>query len=670
MVLLLLVSACDKQNPLPAAPRANLLPVQLQIAGETWTDPYVYLSDPALPETRAYLEAETEFFASTTQGWQAEIERISAELNRDLPTERFRPPIRSGHYLLTSEISRGKQYPTFSRTHLETGRTDVILDANVRAADNDYYDLGGFAMQGDLLAITEDRSADGLYDLYVIDLTNGEAVRLARKVNASLGWHAGKVVFVSGNKVMMARHSGDQSVLYEEADPAFGLSVHSDGDKALLIRSESHDATELRRIDASGQMSLIAARQNGHRYRVKTYGNRMMVVSNLNQADFGLALAEMGDDIAQWQFVDLQDGYRIHDFEPSDRGVFLHGKDGLKHHISFLSFVDRSVASLLSADAGEQLSFHTLDESGGLRFWRRGLLTPDTYWRVSPGQPPELLREQQPSGDYDAGLHRLEQFTVTARDETEVPVTLLYREGKPLTDRPMIIQAYGAYGLEQDLRFDPSRLPLLRRGFILAWAHVRGGGELGAMWHRAGRGLNKRHSFHDYQDVALRLPELGYGAPERLAGRFSSAGGAIGGFVINDSPDLLKVVTLRSPFVDIVTTLLDESQPLTVSDRLEWGDPRESRQLRYQLGYSPYQKVARQIETDVLILAGRNDRLVRVHEPLKWLAKLRTANAGDALLLIDIQQNSGHLGATDQHARRRQTALELAFIFTRLGVRI
>ncbi len=672
-VLLFLLSGCDSER-VGDHPVAKRQPVLMQQGGRQWQDPYAYLSEVSEPATRSYVDAEREYLRTNTEAWSSSIAVVTAELNRDLPVERHSPAVISGQYEWRALTTKGGQYPVYTRRHLQSGETEVILDLNERALASDYYRLGGFATSPDntRVAFTEDRTATGLFSLHVKNLVTGRVETVAEKAGPTLGWRDDRIVYLSGNQVFEMIPGEEAQILYEEADPAHALSIRSGGpDNTLQLISESHTTTDVRRIDTQGALQMVAERMAGHRYRVKFIQDRMVILSNLNHPDFEIALAAPGDPPADWHFISPGLNQRVVDFEPVHDGVYLHIREGMNHGISYLPFSSQTIRRLFTATTTEQLSFHTPGEDGSLRFWRYTPREPDSYWQVHPDVSAASRLYQVPvPPNYDAEKYRVERLGINARDGQKIPVTILYREGTSIAGRPVLMSAYGAYGLEQDLSFDPARLPLLRRGFILVWVHVRGGGELGARWREAGTAQNKKRSMTDFQDVARQLSGLGYGDANRMAARFASAGGVIGGYVINDSPNLLSVITMRAPFVDIVATLLDDSQPLTASDRLEWGDPRDVSFLDYQMSYSPYHQVSEQGGPDMLILVGASDRRVGMHESLKWLARLRYRRNDDALMLIDIQQNSGHLGATDQYLRRQQAALELVFIFNRLGVRI
>ena len=661
--MVLLLSGCSKPsvNNEPVAERAN------------GNDPYGYLSDRTNPQTDTYIRAEQKYFEAATQAWQSDIALLAREVNRDLPVTRQNPPVISDGSEFSARIDKGTQYPVYHRRIIETGEMQVLLDVNERAKNSQYYRLGGFSLSpdGQEIAFTEDVRGSGLYALYVRELANGDVRKLAEGVEASLGWLGKRIVYIADAKVQMLSPGGESQLVFQEADPAFALSIASAGDDGtLLITAESHSTTEVMRLLQTGDLQTIAERKEGHRYRIRVSNEKLLILSNLNHPDFGFALADPGDPIERWWFVDTPSIERITDFEPVASGVYLHTRDGLRHGIFFLSLEDLRVRRIYDADVGEQIAFHTLGPNGELRFWKRSPLVPDQYVEFSQEEREIVLSVGVTPPGFDQDLYVLEQIEIEARDGTRVPVTITYRQGEPLDQRPMLLTAYGAYGFEQDLRFDPSRLPLLRRGVIVAWVHVRGGGDLGAQWRSAGQEVNKTNTVNDFEDAASALPELGYGMPGKLAGRFASAGGVIAGYIINESPQLLSAVVTRAPFVDVVTTLLDENQLLTASDRLEWGDPRDPDMLALIKSYSPYNNVRKQSGPDLLILAGLNDRSVPIHESLKWLARLRFQHPEEALMLIDIEENSGHLGATDQYLRRQQTALELVFLINRLGIRI
>ena len=672
-LLFLFLWGCEpgEQKPVPEAERQ---PRQFQHAGVDWEDPYAYLADLNDPAARVYLEAEKAYFADTTKPWRSVIASLAHELNLDLPVARNRPAVVLGDYELHYRIARGSQYPVYSRRHRSTGHSETVLDLNERARGSDYYQLGSFVTSPDdrSVAFTEDLTGSGQFTLCVRDIATGKTGRLAERTSASVAWHGNEVVYVADATVKAVSPDGAVRDLYREFDPAFAVSVQPGrpGEFTRII-AESHTTTDVRLIDSGGAVLAVTPRVAGHRYRLRASRDRMTILSNLQRADFSMAYARLGDDVRDWRFVDTGVDVRIVDFEPDEHRLLLHIREGLLHGIAVVDGHGAPLRRLMMAGIGEQLAFHTLTSEGRLRYWRRSLREPDSYWELDPVSRTtrQLFQVPLPT-DYDPEEMRVEQKWIAVRDGQSIPVTLVYRRGGNLSGRPILLTAYGAYGLEQDLRFDSGNLPLLRRQFVLAYVHVRGGGDLGSRWHETGSGLNKMNTFYDLVDVTRALLQQGYGAKNQVVGRFASAGGAIGGYLVNEEADLFSLITVRSPFVDIVTALLDDAAPLTASDRLEWGHPDDAGTLEYLVRYSPYHRVRAGDHPDLLIRAGEQDGKVGLHESLKWLARLREYDHGDALMLIDIQGNSGHLGASDQYLRRRQSAMELAFILNRLGIGI
>ena len=466
---------------------------------------------------------------------------------------------------------------------------------------------------------------------------------------------------------------GQKTILYRETDPAFSLSVRTARDrKTVMIMSESHRATEIRILSPGGELQLIAPRKEGHRYRLMIGADHMTVLSNYKRAGYAVALIQEGEvDPSEWQFFELNLPGSVVDFERFDKHLLVQVRNRLRDELVLIEPVTGYQQSILSTGAGESFRLMQSDHGAapGFQFRKRSLIEPERRYRVAVSE--KVVREidsDSAPGNYLRDQYRVEEHWLSARDGAEVPVTLVYKEGAALASRPLYLTAYGAYGVSLPIAFDPTRLPLLNRGFVLGIVHVRGGGDLGEAWHFSGRQLNKKNTFNDLVDVANRLVELGIGHPEMLAARGASAGGTVIGVVANEAPALFKVLVADVPFVDVITTLLDPTLPLTESDILEWGNPDVPADAKYLFEYSPYHQVRAQAYPHLLVQASRNDGRVGTHEALKWIAKIRERTTGSALQLIDIEDHSGHLGASDQYLRRRKQALEYIFVLRGLGL--
>lgn len=677
VVPVLVLWGCSKEQP-RKTPRAVLHPEQYFLQDMSWVDPFSYMLDLDHPDTVQYIADEQQYFVEQTESWDPKLRRMMSELNAQLSVEKKTTPIIAGDFEYHSEISKGNQYPVFYRRHRDmTGDLQVVIDLNELSNGSDYFDLGGFAVSPDenTVAFTEDRTGDGNYTLRLRHLGSGVVTTMARGVEPNPAWNGDAVLAVENETNSVVEYSGEgkKTILYQESDPGFSLSVRTARDKkTVMITAESHRATEIRTLMPGGELQLIAPREDGHRYRLMIDDDHRTVLSNYKRAEYAIALIQEGQvDPGDWQFYELDSPGNVIDFERLDEHVLIQIRNKLRDKLVLLEVTTGYQESVLQAGAGERFRLMRPDRSDApnFQFRKQSLVKPELRYRYSVAEKVAYEVDSNPvPANYDSDQYRIEEKWLSVRDGTEVPVTLIYRDGAPLASRPLYLSAYGAYGVSLPIVFDPTRLPLLNRGFVLGIVHVRGGGDLGDAWHFAGRHLRKENTFNDLIDVANRLVESGIGHPEMLAARGASAGGTAIGVVANEAPGLFKVLVADVPFVDVITTLLDSALPLTQSDILEWGDPAVPADADYLFGFSPYHQVREQAYPHLLIQASRNDGRVGAHEALKWIARIRERATGGALQLIDIEDNSGHLGASDQYLRRRKQALEYTFVLQGLGL--
>ncbi len=640
-------------------------------------DPYAYLTDPGHPETLRYKAQEADYTALQLEAWRSQIAQYRYELNQILPTQRATPPVVINGATYFSEVASGYQYPVFYRQLEGHDTPEVLLDVNQRVGASDAYRLGGFAVSvdGQWLAFTEDRQGADRYILCIRHLQSGRVTTLATDVAEDVVWLGDQVLFVSGRSVRRVSLSGEVSELYRETDATMNIRLHAGSPPQIVL--ESHAQTEVWLIEETGRLNLIAPRKPGHRYRVLVADNSLYILTNYWRATFDLARAPMASTaIDDWQRLQTAEG-QIIDFDRIGNLLVVHERLRLQDRIVLFDVSTGLRETLLEAAVGESFELHSVAEvgeysvancavtaCGELRLWHHSLTQPSEFVRyplAADAGSPVLTRT--------AGSVAVEERWYAVRDDVQVPVTLLYDAAAgPLKARPMLVTAYGAYGVSLPRRYQPAYVPYLSRGFIVAMIHVRGGGELGAAWHQAGTAGQKRKSFDDFIDVTRALVNDGYGHEQALVARGTSAGGTIMGFVTNEAPRLFSALSAHVPFVDVLTSLLDVTARLTPADRLEWGDPTDAGMAAYIKSYSPYEQVRAQPHPNLLIFAAANDQRVPVHEAYKWLANLRESETQDALMLIDIEQNSGHLGVTDQYLLRQQQALEMAFFFNSLGL--
>lgn len=676
LVLLSLLLGCAEEQAV--GPRAVINEKIETRHGSQWADPYHYLRDDTHLDTRDYVSQEADYLGMKTSAWSRRIERLVTELNANLVVETQTYPVRSGAFSLYSEIKRGSQYPVFYRTSLsepELTSPEVILDLNELAGSDSFYSLGGFAIDASdsIVAFTEDRVGDGRHSLKIQTINSGViSDPIAIGVGASIAWLGDSIVYINReNNSVYAYSLLDQTeiLLYLEANPAFGLSVHQVDTNRITITSESHDATEIRLVNTDFSAQVIAPRVSGQRYRVQVQDELITMLTNRRAQDFELVQFWLGEQSSDWRVVSNNIAGSVVDFDSLGETLVLHTREGLVQKL-MLREASGAIRDIVATSVGESIKVFSRAEAQGFLYRLNSLRQPEEiyYYDVAAHRSTRVHQAKAPA-NYDAEDIVVDRIWITARDQTQVPVDLIYKKVGALQERPLLISAYGAYGIERPARFDPSLLPLLDRGIVLARAYVRGGGELGSKWHHQARLGEKSKTFTDFVDATQSLTSQGYGHPDRIIAKGVSAGGTIIGVIANESPELYLGLIAEVPFVDVVNTLLDVSLPLTYSERLEWGNPEEPDDFNYLMSYSPYDRVKPQAYPNMLVLASRHDGRVGPHEALKWMARLRANNTSGSLLLIDIAENSGHLGASDQYERRRRQGLEFAFILSLLNIK-
>ena len=629
IVPVLVLWGCSNEPPRDT-PRAAPHPEEFQLQDISWVDPYAYMVDLEHPDAVQYMAREQQYLAEQTKPWRSKLKGMMSELNAQLSIERKTTPIVVGDFEYYSEISEGHQYPVYyRRPKALPDDQQVVIDLNELSNETDFYALGDFSISPDqqTVAFTEDRTGHGSYRLRLRDLDSGVVTTIAERLAPNLAWNGDAVLAIESetNSVVKYITNGRKSIVYRETDPAFSLSVRTARDKeTVIITSESHRATEIRLLSPDGALQVIAPRQEGHRYRLMIGTDHWTVLSNYGRPGYAIALIKGGQvDPGNWQFYDLRLPGRVVDFEQFEGHLLVQVRNKLREELVLVEPFTGFQRSILTAGAGESFRLMQPDDGAepGFQFRKRSLIQPERRYRmlVSEQVAREIESDSAP-GTYLHDEYQVEEHWLPVRDGAEVPVSIIYKKGADLASRPLYLTAYGAYGVSLPIAFDPTRLPLLNRGFVLGIVHVRGGGDLGDAWHYLGRHLNKKNTFNDFVDVTNGLVESGIGHPEMLAARGTSAGGTIIGVVANEAPALFKVLVSGVPFVDVITTLLDPSLPLTESDKLEWGNPEVPTDARYLFEYSPYHQVREQDYPKLLVQASRNDGRVGAHEVLKWMA--------------------------------------------------
>jgi len=677
----------------PAPPVAKKVPRTIEVHGAKLSDDFFWMRDKKNPEVIAYLEAENAYTDAMTKGTAELQERLYKEMLSRIKETDTNVPWPLGGYLYYTRTEQGKQYAVWARRKGSMEAPEqVLLDLNEMAKGHTFMAVGDFDVTRDtnLLAYSTDETGYREYNLYVKDLRTGESKKVAGRVSSAAWAGDDKTLFyvvdhpTTKNPYQLYRHtlgqSGADQLVYEEKDEMFGIGVERSRSRGyLFLTSASHTTSEVRYLpaDKPGEAwRVLLPRQAGHEYYVDHHGGRFFIRTNEKGArNFKLVAAPVAlPDRPYWKEV-----------IPHRPGVMLGGVEFFKdfyvvsergNATPVLKIYDLQTNKVTDIGVPEpvyNISFSTNKEfdTGKVRYSYQSFITPSsTYdYDVKTGKS-ELLKQQPVLGGYDPTLYKSERVYAVASDGTKVPISLVYKKDLKLDgSRPLLLDAYGSYGIPRNVSFSSNRLSLLDRGVVFATAHIRGGGDLGKEWHDAGKMMSKKNTFTDFIAAAEHLIKAGYTSKERLVITGGSAGGLLMGAVMNMRPDLFKAVVAYVPFVDVVNTELDETLPLTAGEWEEWGNPVKSKEnFQYMLSYSPYDNVAAKDYPAMLVKTSLNDSQVLFHEPAKWVAKLRTLKTDKNPLLLKVNMGAGHGGASGRYDALRETAFDYAFILTQMGI--
>jgi oligopeptidase B len=683
--------------PVPAPPAAAPRRYELHSPLGTRADEYYWLRDDsrADPAVRAHLEAENAYTAAMLESLRPLEDEIYAEIVGRIKQDDASVPYRKRGFWYYTRYDSGLEYPLYCRRPgSPEGPEQVMLDGNAMAAGSEFFQVGGIAIARDdrMLAFTEDRVGRRQYTLRFRDLATGEFLEDAvPNVEAGVVWLADAcaVLYVEkhpetllGYRVRCHRLGtavAEDALVYELDDPSLFTSVdHTKDEKYLLIVAGGHDATEVRYAEATApvpRFTLMLPKEDGHEYYPEHLDGRWIMRSNWQAPNFRLVEVPVGREADRDAWRDLvphRDDASLEDFDVFERFLAINERSGglLRMRIRPWRggpdvFID-SDEPAFTMGLGANLEM----AAGEVRYTYTSPTTPpSTYdYDVESGAR-TLLKREPVLGDFDPGRYATEYRWAPARDGARVPVTLVYRRDfPPSPGSPLLQYGYGAYGLSMDPEFSLARLSLLDRGFVFAIAHVRGGQEMGRAWYDAGKLLAKKNTFNDFIDVTRYLVAAGCVDPARVFATGGSAGGLLMGAIANVAPELYRGIVTQVPFVDVLTTMLDEGLPLTTNEYVEWGDPRIPEYHDYMLSYSPYDNVRAQEYPAMLVTTGFWDSQVQYFEPAKWVARLRRLKTDDHPVLLRINMEAGHGGKSGRFRRYREIAEEFAFLLGLAGL--
>ncbi|WP_337242055.1 S9 family peptidase [Proteus faecis] len=690
-IMALLISATpalaqNQKDSLVMPPKANKIPHVMTAHGDTRTDNYYWLRDDSRkdPKVLDYLNAENAYTESVMKEGNALEETLFNEMvSRMAQNDESVPYIYNG-YTYRTIYQEGKDFPIYQRKPVNSeGEWEVLVDGNERAKGHEFYQLGDLTISPDnkRIAIAEDKEGRRNYNVAYKDLSdNAWKENVLTNISANLVWaNDSKTLFYVDKdpqtllpyQIYRHQYGTDRKQdvkIFEESDDRFYTWMgKSKSEDYILVSIESSTTSESRLIDANAPekpMVVFSARQEGREYDIDHFNGEFYIRSNHESELFGLYKTASIDKpwetvIAPQKDVDLE-GFDLFNrwlvVEERKQGlVSLRQIDWKTGQSTYVTFDDPVYMAWLG--------FNPQADSEELRFGYTSMTTPSsTYqWNMQTHQK-QLLKQQEVKG-FERDLYESERIWVKVQDGVEVPVSLVYRKDLfKKGENPILIYGYGSYGSSIDPSFSSPRLSLLDRGFVYAIVHVRGGGELGKRWYNQGKMEHKVNTFTDFIDATKYLIAKGYGAPKHVYAMGGSAGGLLMGAVVNMAPELYRGVVSQVPFVDVVTTMLDASIPLTTGEYEEWGDPADKEVYFRLKSYSPYDNVVAKDYPHLLVTTGLHDSQVQYWEPAKWVAKLRELKTDNNLLLLDTNMSAGHGGKSGRFNRLRDTAKEYAFI--------
>ncbi len=658
--------------------------------GESRHDDYMWLRNVQDPKVLDHLRLENAHTEAWMEPYSGMKEQIYREMVARIKEDDTSAEIPFGPYRYFTRTIGGQQYAIHCRRPRAGGEEEVLLDPNEMAKSHAHFDLGSIAVSPEhgFLAYAVDVKGDETYEVCVKDLTSGQLLpdRLSG-VSANVVWgkDSGSLYYTELDAQhrpyrllvhsMGEDHSCDRLVFHEK-DEAFFLTVDKTKDEKLItIHSESHSTTEVSFFalaDENSAVQLIRKREANVEYDVWHHGGRWFMATNYEANNFRILVADTDKVDQTWA-----------EWLPHRKEVYIEEMTLFQTHLVSLERV-AGITQLwirdLSSKAARQIQLpdpvYSLDfasnpefESKSVRIHYSSPVTPDRIYEVDlrTGDM-TIVKQKQVLAGFDASKYACKRLFARAEDGTSVPMTLIYSHQAKPSLRPVLLNGYGAYGINLEVAFNSVRISLLDRGVMVALAHVRGGSELGRHWYQDGKLENKHHSFSDFISCAELLIDDGYTDASQLIISGGSAGGLLMGTVVNKRPDLFRAVIMHVPFVDVLTTMLDETLPLTVIEYDEWGNPNDPTVYARIRNYSPYDQISAQRYPAMLVTAGLNDPRVGFWEPAKWVARLREQKTGQQPILLKTNLDAGHAGASGRYEYLKEIAFDYAFVFAMIGV--
>lgn len=677
-------------------PKVKQIPYEHRLHGDVRNDPYYWLKDPKDQAVIDYLNEENKYFKHIMEPQKERTDEIFESMVERIPESEEAVPVQRGDYFYYSRLEKEKQYPIFarklasSREELAVAEEEVILDVNALSdgSEDEYLNVTERRVSPDqrLLAYLENRDGTDRYTLYIKNLVTGELLEDTIPnvyLFGSIEWsESGDYLFYITMDDMQRPHQllrhrlgtsyKEDVLLYEEKDTTFTLFIEASlSQKYIFVESDSTKTKEVRVIDSTKPEEapiLVDERKRGVLYSVEHWEDKFYILTNEDALNFKLLSCPV-DNLESREVVIEHDEKRyLQAVYPFKDSVYVWGRE---NGLTQVWKLNENELELLTWDEDIHTVYFSMGQSynaSEVLIEFRSLLTPKTTYAFDINSGERTILQVAPvSGEYHASNYVQKQEWATSEDGVKVPLMIVHHKDA-LDDgpAPTILYAYGSYGSNSDPYFNPYDIPLLDKGVVFVIAHIRGGSEMGRHWYEDGKMQKKKNTFTDFIAAADYLIDEGYTVSEKLAARGASAGGLLVGAVANMAGEKFKVIVPEVPFVDVVTTMLDDSLPLTTLEWDEWGNPQNAEDYAYMKSYSPYDNVEEKEYPHLFVTAGLNDPRVGYFEPAKWVASLREKKTDDNTIVLKTNMGAGHFGASGRMNELKEEAECYAFVLDKI----
>ncbi|ESU20391.1 Protease II (Oligopeptidase B) [Flavobacterium enshiense DK69] len=679
------------------APLAAVKPKQLEKHGHVRTDDYYWLNERENPEVIDYLNKENDYYNKMTEHtkqFQADLfEEMKSRIKED---DSSVPYLYNGYYYIT-RFEKGKDYPIYSRKKESLdANEEIMFDCNEMAKGFAYFQLSGLSVSENnkWCAFGVDTVSRREYTIQIKNLETGEIlpVKLEKTTGGSTWAADNKTLFYTRKdsvtlrsdkiyKHKLGSEANEDQVVFYEKDDTFSTFIYKEKSKKYLVIGSSSTLTSeyqiLRADNPDGKFEMFQKRTRGLEYSISHFGDSFYVVTNKDKATNFKLMKTPESATSKDNWVDLI---------PHRIDTLLEGIDIFRDYLVVEERNNGLNKIRIMPWSGEGEYYLPFDietytaytttnvdfDTEILRYSYQSMATPPSVIDFNMRTKEKTIKKEQEvlGGKFDKNNYTEERIWATAKDGTKVPVSLVYRNGiKKDGSNPFLLYAYGSYGSSMDPYFSSIRLSLLDRGFIYGIAHIRGGEDLGREWYDNGKLLKKKNTFTDFIDCSRYVIEQKYTSEKHLYAEGGSAGGLLMGVVVNEAPELYNGVIAQVPFVDVITTMLDDTIPLTTGEYDEWGNPNEKKYYDYMLSYSPYDNIKKQKYPNLLVTTGLHDSQVQYWEPAKWVARMRVMKLGDSQLFLDTNMDTGHGGASGRFEAIKEVTKEYTFLLDLEGIK-